>query len=419
MSRSLTVWWDESPVGRLALTEFGEPTFTYAQDWLTMDGARPISVSLPLRDKPFSRRECLPFFEGLLPEEGQRTAVAQALGVSKTNAFRLLEELGGDIAGALTLLPSGDRPDTSAEDRAATDALDDQALSDLLDQLPLRPMLAGGERKVRLSLAGAQSKLPVVLVEGRIALPQPGQPTTHILKPGIARFDGTTENEALCMTLASRIGLDVAPVELRVTGEHRYLLIGRYDRTVEDGRVRRVHQEDLAQALGHTSARKYASDGGPVFRDCFELLRAQASRPAPSVLALLDAAIFNTVIGNADAHAKNFSLLHASSGLRLAPLYDLLSTVAYPSIDDRYAMKVGKARTLDEITSASWERFAADAGVGAAYVNRSVRRIAEGCLAEMDDALQRVEGQGGRSARLGPYADLLQNRAAQTLGTVL
>ncbi|MGB6230997.1 MAG: type II toxin-antitoxin system HipA family toxin [Litorimonas sp.] len=419
MTRSLTVWWDKSTIGQLALTEYGEPTFAYLDRWLEGEEARPISLSLPLRSEPFNRRECLPFFEGLLPEEGQRAAVARALGVSRTNEFRLLEELGGDIAGALTLLPDDESPMDPQAGAMSSRPLEGAALSDLLDALPLRPMLAGDGRKVRLSLAGAQSKLPVVLVNGQIALPASGQPTTHILKPGIERYDGTTENEALCMTLAAAIGLDVAPVEMRVTGRHRYLLIERYDRTTENGQVTRVHQEDFCQALGYTSARKYAADGGPVFRDCFDLLRAEATRPALSVLALLDGAVFNTIIGNADAHAKNFSLLHAASGLRLAPLYDLLSTVAYPAIDDRYAMKVGKARTLREVTSASWDRFASDAGVGGPYVRRTVRRIAEHCLETLDDVADALLASGGRMEMIGPYTQLLRDRAAQALGTVV
>jgi len=418
MNRSLTVWWDGEHVGQLALTEFGEPNFTYVPEWSTRANARPISISLPIREDPFRRRECLPFFEGLLPEEGQRDAVARALGVSRTNEFRLLEELGGDIAGALTLLPDGQTPAEFAHDDFPNDPLGDKELLALLEALPNRPMLAGEGRKLRLSLAGAQSKLPVVTVGGRIALPKPGQPTTHILKPSIARYDGTTENEALCMTLARRIGLDVAPVELRVTGQNRYLLIERYDRNTQDGKVRRVHQEDMCQALGFTSARKYASEGGPIFRDCFGLLRDYATRPAPSVLALLDAAIFNTLIGNADAHGKNFSLLYGASELKLAPLCDLLSTVAYPAIDDRYAMKIGKARTLDEITPASWDRFATDAGIRPAYVKRSVRNVAERCLLELDNARDTVLEAGGRADFLTDYASLLRSRAAQTLGTV-
>jgi len=129
-----------------------------------------------------------------------------------------------------------------------------------------------------------------VLVDGRIALPAPGQPTTHILKPPIARFSATTENEALVMTLAAALGLPVAPVEVRTTLGRPYLLITRYDRRFDDtGRAYRLHQEDFCQALGIPPEHKYAAEGGPTFRTSFELLRRATTRPAVATLVFLDA----------------------------------------------------------------------------------------------------------------------------------
>ncbi len=205
MIKSLGVWWDGRSVGVLRIDEHGDLAFAYDQAWLADDGLPAISMSLPKRAEPFGRRETRPFFAGLLPEEGQREAAAKALGVSAGNDFRLLEQLGGDVAGALMLLPEAEAP-PAAEGVAATEPLSDDALLAILGQLPARPMLAG-EAGLRLSLAGAQSKLPVVLLNGRIALPAPGQPTTHILKPAIERLAATTENEALAMRLAAALRL--------------------------------------------------------------------------------------------------------------------------------------------------------------------------------------------------------------------
>ncbi|GBH28811.1 HipA domain-containing protein [Sphingobium xenophagum] len=220
----------------------------------------------------------------------------------------------------------------------------------------------------RISLAGAQSKLPVLLIDDHIALPAPGQPTSHILKPPIARFEQTTENEYYCMTLAREIGLDVASVTMRRVRDQPFLLIERYDRTRDaDGRLVRLHQEDFAQALGVPSQRKYASEGGPTFKDSFALLRQAATRPARDILKLADAAIFNLIIGNADAHAKNFSLLYIDGAIRLAPLYDLLSTVAYRDLSPKLAMKIAKKATLEEIESRHWDQFAQDVNIGAPY----------------------------------------------------
>ena len=198
----------------------------------------------------FPARECRPFFAGLLPEDSQRNAAAQALGVSSGNDFALLEGLGGDVAGALQLLPPGEPPGDSGFDSQPS-PLDETELIGVLDALPTRPLLAGTEG-LRLSLAGAQSKLPAVLVDGDIALPLSGQPTTHILKPPVARFPGTTENEAFVMRLAADIGLDVARVEPRLIGNRPFLLVERYDRFVgADRRTRRIPPGRLlSSALG-------------------------------------------------------------------------------------------------------------------------------------------------------------------------
>jgi len=352
-----------------------------------------VSFSLPKREGPFKRRECRPFFAGLLPEEAQREAVAGALGLSERNDFGLLEALGGDVAGALTLWPEGERPpagDSSAQPRP----LDDDALVALLDTLPTRPLLAGREG-LRLSLAGAQSKLPVVLVDNRSALPAPGQPTTHILKPPIARFPTTTENEALVMTLAAALGLPVAAVEARATHGRSYLLINRYDRRCDEtGQAHRLHQEDFCQALGIPPENKYAAEGGPTFRTSFELLRRATTRPALATLVLLDAAIFNLIVGHADAHGKNFSLLYDTGTISLAPLYDLLSTIAYPDLSPKLAMKIATRARLEELDRGSWDAFATDIGMTAPFVRRRVEQLATGTHARIADVSGTIAGDG-------------------------
>ena len=386
MTRRLLVWWNGARVGQLALNEYEEWEFSYAADWLEKPEAKPVSASLPLQPEPFDRRATLPFFEGLLPEAPQRTAIAQALGISEQNEFRLLEKIGGEVAGAIEIWTEDVEP-ASVDARVSSRVLTDDELVELIDQLPARPMLAGGEDGLRLSLAGAQSKLPVVCKDGQIALPAPGQPTTHILKPEIARFESTAENEAFCMRLARAIGLDVASVEYRSVGDKRFLLIERYDRQVgEDGRTIRLHQEDFCQALGFTSALKYASDGGPVFRDCFELVRRETTLPATETLKLLDAALFNAIIGNADAHAKNFSLLYLPERTELAPLYDLLSTLAYPDLSQRFAMKIGNRSTLKELYPRDLEKFAKDIEIRAPFVRKRTAEIAE-AIAEKSEAV--------------------------------
>jgi len=413
MSDRLAIWWNGRVAGLLRLDSHGDMEFAYAPDWLRDANAPALSFSLPKRVESFGRRECQAFFGGMLPEEGQRSAIAKVLGVSAGNEFRLLEQLGGEIAGALMLLPEGRSPPLPVS--GLPDSLDDERLLQLLQRLPLRPMLAG-EGGLRLSLAGAQSKLPVLLVDGDIALPAPGQPTSHILKPPIARFEQTTENEYYCMSLARAIGLDVASVTMRRVGDSAFLLIERYDRVWDaGGRLVRLHQEDFAQALGVPSQRKYASEGGPTFKDSFALLRRAATRPARDLLKLADAAIFNLIIGNADAHAKNFSLLHVGGTIRLAPLYDLLSTTAYPDLSPRLAMKIAKKATLEEIEPRHWDRFAADVNIGAPHLRRRVRLLCEAILGEVNVSDSSLSGMLPDGESFDRFADLIGSRAGHLL----
>jgi serine/threonine-protein kinase HipA len=397
-------------VGTLRVNQHGEMRFTYSPEWLAESSRPAISFSLPKQAEPFKQRQCRPFFAGLLPEESQRDAIAAALGISTRNDFAFLEALGGDVAGALSLWPEGDAPPVP-DPSAAPRPLADDELVELLDALPKRPLLAGREG-LRLSLAGAQTKLPVVLVEDRVALPAPGQPTTHILKPPIARFLHTTENEALVMTLAAAIGLPVAPVEARTVAERPYLLITRYDRRFdESGQAHRLHQEDFCQALGIPPERKYAAEGGPTFKAGFDLLRRGTTVPAVAVLALLDAAIFNLIVGNADAHGKNFSLLYKPGGVILAPFYDLLSTVTYPELSPNLAMKIAKRATLEEIGPTTWPAFAQDIGLTAPFVKRRVTELAAAVTAHAPSIPDRPGLAGLNAAALREHSAVIVSRA--------
>ena len=410
MIKSLTVWGAGAQVGVLRIDEHGDLEFAYAEAWLADPQARAISISLPKQSEPFNRRQTRPFFAGLLPDEGQRDTVAHALGVSVANDFRLLEQLGGDIAGALSLWPEGETP-PSPKGVAATEPMDDDAFVEVLDLLPRRPFLAG-DKDIRLSLAGAQQKLPVVLINGKVAVPAPGQPSTHIIKPPIPRFSGTTENEAFAMRLAAELNLKVAAVEPRRVKDRPYLLIERYDRAVTaDGVIARLHQEDFCQALGVAPENKYAAEGGPIFRDCFGLVRQACTPPAPATLGLVDAAVFNVLVGNADAHGKNFSLLYQPSGIALAPLYDLMCTAAYPELHAKLAMKIGKRARLEEFTPDTWDDFASEVDVGAPYVRRRAGQLAEQALAAIPAVVRVIADEGFGGADLSRFAEVVRERA--------
>jgi serine/threonine-protein kinase HipA len=390
--------------------------FAYASEWLADASRGPISFSLLKQEQPFKHRQCRPFFAGLLPEESQRDMIAKTLGISAGNDFAFLDALGGDVAGALSLWPEGTVP-PALEPAGEPHPLSDAELVELLETLTKRPLLAGREG-LRLSLAGAQTKLPVVLVDDRIALPALGQPTTHILKPAIERFPHTTENEALVMMLAAAVGLPVAPVAARAVRGRPYLLVTRYDRRFDaSGQAHRLHQEDFCQALGIPPERKYAVEGGPTFKTAFDLLRRATAVPAVAVLALLDAAIFNLIVGNADAHGKNFSLLYRAAGVTLAPFYDLLSTIAYPDLSPNLAMKIAKRATLEEIGPATWPAFADDIGLAASFVRRRVNELAVAVVACLPALLDNPALALMNVSALEEYAVVITSRAERVAMT--
>lgn len=392
MPRSLDVYLNEELVGVLEQDDSGAMRFCYQEAWLQAPHAVPLSQSLPLKAEPFNRKESRSFFAGLLPEEDSRKLIAKRFGISERNDFSFLERIGAECAGAVSLLRSDE------EQGASTESYQEISLGELgqkFEQLPTRPLWAG-EDGVRLSLAGAQGKLAVMIEEGRYFLPQNGAPSTHILKPQSLYFENLTENEFFCMRLAKEIELVVAPVEMGVAGETNFLQVERYDRAMESNkRRRRLHQEDFCQALGIPPELKYQQEGGPNLKNCFSLLREVSSAPGPDILALFDVVVFNFLIGNSDAHGKNFSLLRSESGqVRLAPLYDLVCTQVYSGLSDELAMKIGKERKPSRIQIRDWQKFFEDAELGKTQASRRLRglvtRVQNG-VAEMDSQIPKTE----------------------------
>ena len=374
MNRILEVWLLGQSVGQLIQAD-GRLSFSYSPRWLQSPSAQPLSRSLPLRPEPFDDKATRPFFAGLLPEGDKRKLVAMALQVSPQNDYALLNGIGGECAGAVTLLEPGQQP-TGLPSEQYVRWLDDGELITILDELPRRPMLAGKDG-LRLSLAGAQDKLPVVFINGHIGLPKQNTPSSHILKPAISAVEGSVYNEGFCMALAMRLKLSVASTSIRRVADRVYLLVERYDRLRQpDGSLQRLHQEDFCQALGVAPEYKYQNEGGPDLTQCFDLIR-KATRPsAPQVLRLLDYVIFNALIGNHDAHAKNFSLIYTRRGTVLAPLYDTLSTAVYANLTDKMAMKIGSKYKFTEVQKQHWEQFAQAAGLSPIQVKKRILTLA-------------------------------------------
>lgn len=381
MKGVLDVYLGRGLAGRLTQDGHGLMTFEYDAGWLAAPDAVPLSHSMSLRSGVFSRNECGAFFAGVLPESGKRNLVARNLGVSANNDYALLERIGGDCAGAVTFIESGKPlPPEKGEYRLVGDA----ELEKLLLELPVRPLMAG-EAGVRLSLAGVQDKLAVRIMDGKVYLPLDGSPSSHILKPAIKVYPDIVQNEAFCMRLARAVGLNVANVEVGRAGALDYLCVERYDRSVGPAGLLREHQEDFCQALNVSPDKKYQAEGGPSLKDCFGLLRGVSSSPVRDLQAMLDAVVFNCLIGNDDAHGKNFSLLYgrdASGGrtVGLAPLYDLISTTRYENLSKTMAMKLGGESDSRKLRQTHFVKFAEEVGLAKPIVRARISELASSTL---------------------------------------
>jgi serine/threonine-protein kinase HipA len=346
MGNSLAIWLYEKKVAIIEL-ERRRMRLRYTPEAIQTfpAGAPLLSLQLTVRQERFPTGVVRSFLDGLLPEGDARRLIAEDLSLRADDTFALAGALGRDCAGALVIQPD-DEGAPPPPTTLTAEPMSDNELTGLVENLRTAPL--GVDERVRISLAGVQEKLLLTrLPDGRWGRPVDGTPSTHILKPEIREYPKTVENEAFCMRVAKHLGMAVAEVETTGIGGRRLIVVSRYDRVVAPtGEVRRIHQEDLCQATGTQPRHKYEEDGGPSLRRVAEIL---SETDPDSLDSLLRAITLNVLIGNGDAHAKNFSLLHDRDGsVRLAPLYDLLSTLVYG--DDRLAMYIDSEHRTNRMT---------------------------------------------------------------------
>lgn len=371
----LNVYSADRPVGILS-RESGQLTFKYRQEWLDAIDGYPLSLSLPLRQAPYVGPEVRTWFGNLLPEGDVLNAVARRLGRSTSDVFGLLYDLGGECAGAISMRP----PEMPVLVAGRYQKIEDAELFRLVSDERYLPLLAG-DGDIRLSLAGAQNKIPLFVDEEKIYKPGGTLATTHIIKPPILsaiHLRCTVENEAYCMRLASKLGLNVPRAEIRTVKGQNYYLIERFDRYRTTKGIQRLHQEDFCQALSIEANLKYEESGGPSLAMIWQLIRTHSSAPAADGQQFLRWICFNFLIGNADAHGKNIALLYSEDGsIRLAPFYDLLSTAIYPELDLKFAMRIGGERRLDKLRRRHWEKLAEDLDLSPKAVFRELKRLTQ------------------------------------------
>lgn len=374
----LNVYLKNRFVGQLSWeSERNVYDFRYDADYVNASDAEPLSLALPLQKDPFDSDRAYNYFANLLPPVVVRKKLEKFLHVSKNNVFGFLKAIGGDCAGAVALYAPGFKTYFGEDDQFRR--LTDDEASTILRSLRRRPLYAAAESGYRYSGAGAQDKLVARIDGSALVLPLYGTPSTHIVKPGAEYFPASVENEHFCQTLAARIDMRSSASNIMMFGGERYYVTARYDREMSDGRVCRLHQEDFCQMLSVDPEVKYEEDGGPGVSQCFETL-GRLHVTLPEMFAFLDMLIYNFLIGNADAHAKNYSVVYRKGRATLAPLYDAVSTLVYPELSREFAMSIGGERDLSVINRDSFARQATTMGISASLVEARIDALVKRIL---------------------------------------
>lgn len=335
-----------------------EMRFSYDAEYLKDDNAIPLSYAMPLGEEQFDTEKTTAFFENLLPPDSVRRKLGPVLHISRHNIFGFLEAIGGDCAGAISLWPDDTVP-TQGDEKLVV--LSEDEADSILKSLKKRPLYVNGIDGYRISGAGAQNKLIARIdEEGRLVLPLFGAPSTHLIKPSVEEYPDTIYNEHFSMELARKLGLPTAANGLMRIKDTDYYWTERYDREVKNGEISRLHQEDFCQILGIQGEMKYESEGGPDFKNCAKVMK-DMKLGLNHLLSFVDRMIFNFLIGNADAHGKNSSILYREGMAGLAPIYDVMSTVIYPNLSKINAMSIGGAKNMAEVTRRSFEIMAKEA----------------------------------------------------------
>lgn len=326
-----------------------------------------LSLSMPVAGREYGDPPVRAFLWGLLPDnERVLERWAREYGVSARNPFALLRHVGEDCAGAAQFVRP-ERVEAIRTGEGRVEWLDENEIADRIRELRRDPTAWHAHDTGQFSLAGAQAKFALYRDPGtgRWGEPFGAMPTTHIFKPAISGLDDHDLNEHLCLAAARRLGVDAASSHIEAFGAERVAVVQRYDRLQNaDGTIRRLHQEDICQALGLPPTTKYQNEGGPTPEQIIALYREHIETPwiaERTVHRFVDMLAFNWLIGGTDAHAKNYSVLLAGPQVRPAPMYDVASALVYDSMYRpklAMAMRIGGEYRLEGIYGRHWRRFA-------------------------------------------------------------
>ncbi len=412
--------------GRVLADKSGRLSLTYEEAWRESPQSYSVSVTMPRAEIAYPRKSVWPYLWNLLPENPnvlQRWA--QQYHVSAGNPFKLLAHVGADVPGAAQFITPEQRVEVQSQQKPAIDWISVDELRARLNQLRddssalRRPGDIG-----RMSLPGAQAKTAFYWDRetNRWGVPGGRTPTTHIIKPCIPGFDGPVENEHLCQDIAARLEMPAARSFVLMLDEP-YIVVERYDRLPPAPGTqlpRRIHQEDLCQALGLMPTGKYQEDGGPGISQITRLIRRVSASPEVDVERFIKANMFNWLIGGTDAHAKNYSfLIGAGDEMRLAPLYDLSSQLPYPDlIAQRLSMKIGDHYDFARVTPADWRTLARSCALDEEQIISMLTDMARALPDVISAADAQARTDGLSEPVLGPLVQRLIAHASDRLASI-
>ena len=391
-TQTLNVILADKVIGVLEQLPTGSRRFTYIDDW--ENTTTPLSLSMPPRKASYGQRIIDPFLWGLLPDNHlTRQSIGRQFGVSSSNPMALLSKIGLDCAGAVRFCEP-DATESVLDNRGKLVPLSKQEIAERLRELAQlnRGILPTEEES--WSLAGNQAKMALRFEDGKWFCATGAQATTHIFKPGIQELESQALNECVCMNAALKLGLSASKVSYVEFDGEPAICVERYDRMrTEDGRLIRIHQEDLCQALSIDPDNKYPSDGGPNAESILDLLSnaGRAELRNRNRENFVDALFFNYLILAPDGHAKNYSLLLLADAVFLAPLYDIASGAPYTKDfgQPRYtsaAMRIGGEDRFGNLTGSHLKRFTQRNHLDESWVFDRFRQLAT----KIPEALEEV-----------------------------
>jgi len=407
MTEWLDVFLDGVPAGWLTRAAGGQVAFDYAPD----GPATALSVSLPRSLPHHGPDVVMPWLDNLLPDNDDvRARWAASFGLRRVTPFDLLARMGADCAGAVQMLPEGHVPDRAGASVAVSPAQIAAHLRTLRNDAAAWVFPGAGGR---WSLAGQQGKFALALKADGWSLPTGRAASTHIVKTGVAGLPGSDVAEFVTMRSAALLGLPVPDVDYTWFEDEPALVTRRFDRLSDGGDVRRVHQEDLCQALGLWRSMKYQADGGPSAAAVAALLR-RVLDPRDRTRGVADfarALVFNWLVAGTDGHAKNYALLHVGSRVALAPFYDLTSTaLLWPArevhYEGRLAMKFGGEYRLRKVDAGRYAHVAGDLGVDVEFLVDTARAYRD----RLPDAIRDTLATLPRQAATDTMLDAITSR---------